>query len=115
MGENLRDFPMSGFMHDLCNGLYVQLQRYRQGDDFSHFRFVGSIYPKHNIELGVALELARGVSGPRRALLWHNTVSFAPMSRLRQIRQSIRQWLALPQCLYSHERQITCQTNRKKC
>ena len=28
MGERLRDFPMSGFMHDICNGLYVHLQSY---------------------------------------------------------------------------------------
>ena len=57
--KRLRDLPMSGFMHVICNGLFVQLQRYRQGDDFDHFRFVGSIYPKHDIELGVALEMSR--------------------------------------------------------
>ena len=43
LGEKMRDFPESNFMYDLCNGLYVELRRYRRGDDFDHFRFVGSI------------------------------------------------------------------------
>ena len=72
MGEKMRDFPQSAFMHDVCDGL---LQRYRRGDDFSHFCFVGSIYPKHEVEVDVALELARERYPARGALFFGTTLA----------------------------------------
>ena len=82
LGEKLRDFPMSDFMHDLCNGLYVQLQRYRRCDDLSHFCFVGSIYPKHNVELEVALELSRERYPVRGAIFFGTTLCLSHRCRV---------------------------------
>ena len=82
LGERLRDFPVSDFTHDICNGLFVQLQRYRRGDDFDHFRFVGSIYPKHNVELSVALEMARERYPVRGALFFGTTLCLSHRCRV---------------------------------
>ena len=82
LGEKMRDFPMSNFMYDLCNGLYVELRRYRRGDDFDHFQFVGSIYPKHNIELSVALEMAQERYPARGALFFGTTLCLSHRCRV---------------------------------
>ena len=82
LGEKLRDFPISGFMYDLCNGLFVQLQRYRRGDDFEHFRFVGSIYPKHGVELDDALEMARERYPARGAIFFGTTLCLTHRCRV---------------------------------
>ena len=82
LGEKMRDFPVSNFMYDLCNGLYVELRRYRRGDDFDHFRFVGSIYPKHDVELGVALEMARERYPARGALFFGTTLCLSHRCRV---------------------------------
>ena len=34
----------SDFMHDMCNGLHITMQKFRRGDDMEHFDFVGSLY-----------------------------------------------------------------------
>jgi hypothetical protein len=49
----------SNFMHDICNGLRVELHKYRRGDDYEHFNFVGSIYPCMGVSLQAALDAAR--------------------------------------------------------
>ena len=48
----------SDFMHDLCNGLKIEFKKYRRGDDFEHFKLVGSIYPQ-KMNLSEALIKAR--------------------------------------------------------
>ena len=43
----LKGFNMGPFMHDLTNGMRIELQKFRRGKgkgDFNHFQFVGSIY-----------------------------------------------------------------------
>ena len=55
----LRAFPRSRFMHDLCNGLWVQLNTYRRGSDYTHYLFMRSIYPSRGGELTQALQYAR--------------------------------------------------------
>ena len=82
LGEKLRNFPISGFMYDLCNGLFVQLQRYRRGDDFEHFRFVGSIYPKYDVELDDALEMARQRYPARGAIFFGTTLCLTHRCRI---------------------------------
>ena len=37
LGEKRRDFPRGDFMYELCNGVYLELMRYRRGDDFEHY------------------------------------------------------------------------------
>ena len=78
----MRDFPKSAFMHDLCEGLFVQMQRYRRGDDFDHFKFVGAIYPRHNIEFGVALDLARERYPARGSLFFGTTLCITHRCRI---------------------------------
>jgi hypothetical protein len=41
-----KKLPESDFMHDLCGGLCINLQKFRRGGDYKHFSFVGSIYPQ---------------------------------------------------------------------
>ena len=58
----LEELDWSAFMHDLTNGLRVELQKFRRGKgkgDFGHFQFVGSIYPKNNVSIESALAMAR--------------------------------------------------------
>lgn len=45
-----KKIPGSPFMHDLCNGLHIKMQKIRRGNppgtgDFAHYEFTGSIYP----------------------------------------------------------------------
>ena len=82
LGEKLRDFPLSSFMHDLCNGLYVNLQKYRRGDDYDHFQFVGSIYPKHDVQLGIALEMCRDRYRAQGALFFGTTLCITHRCRV---------------------------------
>ena len=57
MGE---DAQKSDFMHQLVNGLSIQINKYRCGKDYDHFKFVKSIYPTDNKEdLNNALQQAR--------------------------------------------------------
>jgi hypothetical protein len=44
--DQWKQLPKSDFMHDLCNGLHVELQTYYRGTDYGHFDFIGSLYPK---------------------------------------------------------------------
>ena len=46
-------------MCDMTNGLHITLQKYRRGDDYHHYRFVGSLYPRHGRRLEEAREMAR--------------------------------------------------------
>ena len=60
----LENFDKSDFMHDLCNGLHITLNKFRRREngkpaDHAHFQFVTDIYPKHNVPLATALTLAR--------------------------------------------------------
>lgn len=61
--ENLdmwKKLPKSDFMHQLVNGLSIQINKYRRGKDYDHYRFVKSIYPYDSKEeLGSALRQAR--------------------------------------------------------
>ena len=75
IGEDLirwKNLPQSDAIHDLTNGLHVQLRRFRrrrptstgfEPADFSHFAFVGSLYPQleddEDALLGNALRRAR--------------------------------------------------------
>ena len=55
-----KQLPTSDFMHQLVNGLYVQVNKYRRGTDVDHYNFVKSIYPRENEEdLSGALLKAR--------------------------------------------------------
>ncbi len=49
--ELLEGLDRCDFLHDLTNGLRVEVKKYRRGTDNAHFDFVGSIY-------GTSLELA---------------------------------------------------------
>jgi len=40
----LDNLDTSNFMHALCNGLRVEVKRYRRGTDQAHFDFVGQLY-----------------------------------------------------------------------
>ena len=55
--------PHSDFMHDLCEGLHVKLQKFRRGGDYGHLSFVGRLNPiagdNEDAKLGTALQAAR--------------------------------------------------------
>jgi len=74
--EKLEGFDRSDFMHDLCNGLRVEMVKYRRGDDFDHFQFTGSLYPSTGITLEDALQLARE-RYPATGRLFFGTTRFA--------------------------------------
>jgi len=59
--EKLEGFDRSDFMHDLCNGLRVEMVKYRRGKGlgFDHFTFTGRLYPQTGISLAGALQAAR--------------------------------------------------------
>jgi hypothetical protein len=40
----LEDVDHSSFMHGLCGGFRVEINKYRRGTDFAHYTFVGSLY-----------------------------------------------------------------------
>ena len=48
--EIWKQLPTSDFMHQLVNGLHVQVNKYRRGTDVDHYNFVKSIYPRDNAE-----------------------------------------------------------------
>jgi hypothetical protein len=54
----LRSIDWSNFMHALCNGARVELNKFRRGGDRAHFDLVGGIYPSI-CTLDVALPRAR--------------------------------------------------------
>ena len=55
-----KELPTSDFMHQLVNGLSIQINKYRRGKDYDHFKFVKSIYPTDDKEdLNNALRQAR--------------------------------------------------------
>jgi hypothetical protein len=55
-----RKIPQSDFMHQLVNGLSIQINKYRRGKDYNHYLFVKSIYPRDQKEdLQAALQQAR--------------------------------------------------------
>jgi hypothetical protein len=54
----LQGVEWSNFMHTLCNGVRVELNKFRRGGDRAHFNLVGSIYPGL-CTLEVALPRAR--------------------------------------------------------
>ena len=43
--ELWKTMPRSDFMHQLVNGLSIQINKYRRGKDYEHYKFVKSIYP----------------------------------------------------------------------
>ena len=45
-----KELPTSDFMHQLVNGLSIQVNKYRRGKDYDHFKFVKSIYPTDDKE-----------------------------------------------------------------
>jgi len=60
----LTNFDKSDFMHDICNGLHITLNKFRRRDgdkpsDYAHFQFVSQLYPKHNVPLETARTWAR--------------------------------------------------------
>ena len=66
----LKDLDKSDFMHDLCNGLHITLNKFRRRErdpetqtykpgDYGHFQFVSQLYPKHNVPLETARTWAR--------------------------------------------------------
>ena len=66
----LKDLDKSDFMHDLCNGLHITLNKFRRREqdpetqiykpgDYGHFQFVSQLYPKYNVPLETARTLAR--------------------------------------------------------
>ena len=59
--EKLEGFDRSDFMHDLCNGLRVEMVKYRRGKGLGsdHFSFTGRLYPQTGISLAGALQAAR--------------------------------------------------------
>jgi hypothetical protein len=58
--EIWRTLPRSDFMHQLVNGLSIQINKYRRGKDYGHYMFVKSLYPHDSKEeLGSALRQAR--------------------------------------------------------
>jgi hypothetical protein len=56
--ELLRGIEWSHFMHALCNGTRVELNKFRRGGDRAHFDLVGGMYPSL-CTLDVALPRAR--------------------------------------------------------
>ena len=61
-----RKIPQSDFMHQLVNGLSIQINKYRRGKDYSHYLFVKSIYPHDQKEdLSWALQQARSRYPPK--------------------------------------------------
>ena len=60
----LTNFDKNDFMHDVCNGLHITLNKFRRRDgdkpsDYNHFQFVSQLYPKHNVPLETARTWAR--------------------------------------------------------
>ena len=60
----LTNFDKSDFMHDICNGLHITLNKFRRRDggkpsDYAPFQFVSQLYPKHNVPLETARTWAR--------------------------------------------------------
>ena len=53
----------SSYMHDLCGGLRIELEKYRRGKDYEHFKFVGDLYPGK--PLGASLEVALAAARER--------------------------------------------------
>jgi len=70
--DKLEGFDRSDFMHDLCNGLRVEMHKYRRGDDYAHYQFTGSLYPSTGITLEDALQLARQ-RYPARGMIFDGT------------------------------------------
>jgi len=68
-----KKLPTSDFMHQLVNGLYVEVNKYRRGKDANHFNLVKSLYP-HDDEEDVkeALVCARA-SYPTKAGIFTGT------------------------------------------
>ena len=64
----------SRFMHDLCNGLRVEMRKFRRGTDQAHFDFVGSLYPRMKVSLEDAVRLARRTYPVRRHITQVQTV-----------------------------------------
>ena len=87
LGREMRDFPKSGFMHDLCDGLYVQLQRYQARRRLRSLLLRGLDLPeaRHRTRRRSG-DGPRAISGTRRALLRHDSVPHASMSNRRQRR-----------------------------
>ena len=53
--DNIAD---SHFMHDLCNGLRIELTEFRRGPDMDHFRFMQTLYCKE-LDLKAAIKDAK--------------------------------------------------------
>ena len=62
----------SDFMHQMCNGLRVELCKFRRGGDEQHYNFVGSIYPP--CRLADVLAMARERYTVHRSPLQASTI-----------------------------------------
>ena len=60
----------------------MNFRKYRRGDDYDHFQFVGSIYPKHDVQLGIALEMCRDRYRAQGALFFGTTLCITHRCRV---------------------------------
>jgi hypothetical protein len=86
--DRLEGFDRSDFMHDLCNGLRIELVKYRRGEDFGHYQFTGSLYPSNGIALEHALQLARERYPATGRIFFGTTLCVSHKCRVRVNRET---------------------------
>ena len=97
--EYWRHIEVSGFMHGLCRGLRVELNKFRRFEDgvpgdFGHFEFVGSIYPD-KVSFEEALARARALY-PDPGGVFNGTTLVATNTRRITINADVNRRLAPP-------------------
>ena len=72
----------SDFMHDLCNGLRIELTEFRRGPDMDHFRFMQSLYDPA-LQLATAIKNAKA-RYPRSDRHPHYVLVISHKKRIRE-------------------------------
>ena len=81
--EKLEGFDRSDFMHDLCNGLRIEMVKYRRGkgNGFDHYAYTGRLYPQSGISLAGALQAARHKYPASGRLFFGTTLCVSKMQK----------------------------------
>ena len=81
----------SDFMHELCNGLHILLNKFRRKDgdrpsDYGHFQSISSICPRYNASLELHLYVAGDVRSQRLDLHRNHALHHASLLASRECR-----------------------------
>ena len=95
--ESPDDLPFSRFMLDLVNNLVVRMRKYRRGDDYEHFKFTTSIYPRKLAERNESLQNALTAARrryPTRGVDCVGTNLVVTHRTRVQVNEEVNSWLA---------------------